>query len=332
MAVTDRRYNKQEDNMAEFEFTLKTDLAPIRDATVVANFDEALAAVRQIVATYQNLAVTPDTVREAAGDRARLRKLRDRIDDQRKAVKAAYMAPVDAYTAAAKPILDEIDAAINNIDGQVKAFEERERQEKLGRLREFFDEQNAKACGVVEWDKIAARHPEWKNKGCTEDKAKSDILTEFAGIERGIKALSGPGYEEKYRVPMIDKFLEKYDLYEATTLYTTLKQREAEEAARQQREAERARADAERKLREAEAERQRRQIAAETAQALNREFTRAETETSTAAEDGGDAPIQTAPAVKRVEFWVEVTSEQAKALGRFLRENGIRYGAIGREG
>ena len=106
--------------MAEFEFTLKTDLAPIRDGTVVANFDEALAAVRQIVAPYQNLAVTPDTVREAAGDRAKLRKLRDRIDDQRKAVKAAYMAPVDAYTAAAKPILDEIDAALD--DRNVERF------------------------------------------------------------------------------------------------------------------------------------------------------------------------------------------------------------------
>lgn len=317
--------------MAEFEFTLKTDLAPIRDGTVVANFDEALAAVRQIVAPYQNLAVTPDTVREAAGDRARLRKLRDRIDDQRKAVKAAYMAPVDAYTAAAKPILDEIDAAINNIDGQVKAFEERERQEKLSRLREFFDEQNAKACGVVEWDKIAARHPEWKNKGCTEDKAKSDILTEFAGIERDLQAIHSPAYEQ-YRLVMIEKYCERYNLADAINVYTQIKRREAMEAERKKREEEEARAAAERKLMEAEAERQRRQIATETTNALNREFTRAETETPAAAEDGGDVPVQTAPAVKRVEFWVEVTREQSKALGRFLRENGIRYGAIGREG
>lgn len=330
MAVDNRRYN-EEDNMAEFEFTLKTDLAPIRDGTVVANFDEALAAVRQIVAPYQNLAVTPDTVREAAGDRARLRKLRDRIDDQRKAVKAAYMAPVDAYTAAAKPILDEIDAAINNIDGQVKAFEERERTEKLDRIRAYFDEQNAKAAELVEWDKIAARHPDWKNKGCSEEKAKSDIQIDFAGIERDLQAIHSPAYEQ-YRAMMIEKYCERYNLSDAINVYTQIKRREAMEAERKKREEEEARAAAERKLLEAEEAHQRRQIAAETANALNREFTRAEAETPTVAEDGGDAPIQTVPAVKRVEFWVEVTSEQAKALGTFLKSNGIKYGAIRREG
>lgn len=326
MAVNDRRYN-EEDNMAEFEFTLKTDLAPIRDGTVVANFDEALTAVRQIVAPYQNLAVTPDTVREAAGDRARLRKLRDRIDDQRKAVKAAYMAPVDAYAAAAKPILDEIDAAINNIDGQVKAFEERERTEKLGRLRAYFDELNAKAYNVAEWDKIAARHSDWKNKGCSEDKAKSDILTEFAGIERDLQAIHSPAYEQ-YRAMMIEKYCERYDLADAINVYTQIKRRETMEAERKKREEENARAEAERKLREAEEARQRRQIAAETTQALNREFTRAEAETPTAANRGVESVEIEAPQTRRVEFWVEVTSEQAKALGRFLRENGIHYGAI----
>lgn len=331
MAVDNRRYN-EEDNMAELNFAVTSDLTPIQNMTVASNSADVLAAVRELVAPYKNLVVTPETRREAKNDLARLRRLRTNIDEQRKAVDKVFDAPKKQFKGqCVDPILAEIDAAIGPIDAQVKAQEEVERQERMDALRAFFEANNTgAAAGYAEWDKLAARHPEWKNKSCSDTQAQNAILLEIANVERGIRALSGPGYEEKYRVPMIDKFLEKYDLSEATMLYTTLKQREAAEAERQQREAERARAEAERKLREAEEARQRRQIAAETTQALNREFTRAEAETPTAAEDGGDAPVQTVPAVKRVEFWVEVTSEQAKALGRFLRENGIMYGAVKR--
>ena len=330
MAVTDRRYNKQEDNMEELNFEVQTDLAPIREMTVASNSGEVLAAVRELVAPYKNLVVTPETRKAAKDDLACLRRLRKQIDEQRKAVDAVFAAPAKLFKSErVDPILREIDEAINPIDAQVKAQEEAERQEELATLREFFDAENEKAYNVVEWDKIAARHPEWKNKGCTEEKAKSDILTEFAGIERDLQAIHSPAYEQ-YRAMMIEKYCERYNLADAINVYTQIKRREAMEAERKKRKEEEARAAAERRLMEAEAERQRRQNASETTQAINREFTRAETETSTAAEDGGDAPIQTVPAVKRVEFWVEVTSEQAKALGRFLRENGIMYGAVKR--
>lgn len=333
--------------MAEFEFALQTDLAPIRDGVVVANFDEALAAVKQIVAPYQALAVTPETVREAANDRARLRKLRDRIDDQRKLVKQAYMAPVEAYAAAAKPILDEIDTAINNIDGQVKAFEEQERTEKLARIRAFFDTENEKASGLVEWDKIAARHTDWKNKGCSEDKAKSDILIEFAGIERDLRAMQSTAYET-YRAAMIEEYCKNYSLADAINAYTQIKRREAMETERQKREEERRKQETEKARAEAEAKLMaaaqatgngradsprymdaatERENAAELTQALNREFTRPEPERTEAAQDAPTAAVSTAPR-KEVVFRVVADSNQAKALGNFLRGNGIEYEII----
>lgn len=39
-------------------------------------------------------------------------------------------------------------------------------------------------------------------------------------------------------------------------------------------------------------------------------------------------PNQTAQKTKRIEFYVEVTSEQARAIQTFFKENGIKYGAI----
>lgn len=302
--------------MAELKFAVQTDLARIENTPVLANFDEALAAVKEIVAPYQNLVVTPETVRNAASDRARLRKLREAVDGQRKVVKECYMKPVNEFTAAAKPILDEIDKAVNNIDVQVKAFEEQERKDKMDALRAFFAEKNTGAgADFADFDKIAARHPDWKNKGCTPEKAQSDIIIELSGIDRGIMALRG--YPDTYRAMMLEKFAERYDLADAINVFTQIKRREEQEKALAKREAERKAA--EQKARE-EAE----QAAAETENGQD------EGRPMTAPTGERNDESADRPAVRHIEFWVEVTPEQGKALGAWLKANGIKYGSVRR--
>lgn len=302
----------------ELSFVVSTDLAPVRDMNIVSNSKDVLAAVREIVAPYKNLVVTPETRKAAKDDLARLRRLRTNIDEQRKATKKICTAAYDRFEKEEiKPILAEIDEAISPVDAQVKAQEAAEVQEKLDGLRAYFNAVNNKeAAGFADFDKIAKRHPDWKNKGCSVTKAQNDIQSEISNIERGIRALSGKGYEERYRAPMLEKFRERYDLSDATIYYTDIKKREA--------------AEAERKLREAEAERQRREIATQATQALQREFTNAAAETPAEPGNAEQETTSAAPAVKRVEFWVEVTGEQAKALGAFLKANGIKYGAVKR--
>ena len=308
----------------ELSFVVSTDLAPVRDMNIVSNSKDVLAAVREIVAPYKNLVVTPETRKAAKDDLARLRRLRTNIDEQRKAVKKICTAAYDRFEKdEIKPILAEIDEAISPVDAQVKAQEAAEVQEKLDGLRAYFNAVNNKeAAGFADFDKIAKRHPDWKNKGCSVERAQSDIQVELAAIEQGIKAIRSPAYGQ-YVAPMLEKYAEDYRLADAINVYTQIKRREEMERAAAQREAER-------HLREAEAERQRREIAAQATQALNREFTNAAAETPA---EPGNAAQETAPAaptVKRVEFWVEVTGEQAKALGAFLKANGIKYGAVKR--
>ena len=337
--------------MEELNFTVTTDLAAVRDMTVAANSKEVLAAVRSLVAPYKNLVVTPETRREAKNDLARLRRLRTNIDEQRKAVDRIFSGPAKLFKGeCVDPILQEIDAAIGPIDAQVKEQEKAEQEEKLNGLHAYFDEKNnGVAAGFAEWDKIAARHPEWKNKGCSEDRAKSDIQMELANVERGIKALSSPAYD-RYRGAMLDKFAERYDLTDAINVYTNIQLREAQDAERKKREAERARAEAEAKLmasvqatgdagREGRADSPR--YADETGrdltQALNREFTRAGNENAGAADVDCHGPVpgprndgveNTAVMRKEVVFRVVADSDQAKALGGFLRGSGIEYEII----
>ena len=308
--------------MAEFQIT--TDLAVIRDITVAANFDELLAAVSEISAPYEALVVTPETVRNAATDRAKLRKLQSRLDEQRKLVKAACMAPADAFAEKLKPAMERIGAAIDNLDKQVKAYEAQEVEEKMARLRQYFEQSVTDVSrDYADWEKIASRHKDWKNKGKTEEQCQSDIQVELMNIERSLNALRN--YSDEYKVPMLDAFAKNYDLADALTAFQNMKRREETErilaekadAARRKEAFEQAKADLEETHSPATL------AAYALANALNKEMDR---EASENAGEQNEEPVSE----RYVEFWVRVTPEQSKALGRFLKENRIKYGSIRR--
>lgn len=295
----------------EFEFQVTTDLAPVRELHIEANFDKLHEFVAARVAVYKNMVVTEETVKNAAADRAMLRKLRDRIDQNRKEIKAVCMRPTDEFAEGIKPTFAEIDAAIANIDEQVKKWEALEVQNKLNGLREFFNEKNTgPGAEIADFDKIAAANPKWKNKGYEVKAAQNDIMSALANIDRGMMALRGQGYPDYCRAAMIERFAKDYDLASALNVYTQIQRREAMERARQEREAEQQRA--------AEAAAQ----AAQTFQPV---------QTAVPAEE--PAPVQTArPEMLVRDFRVWATREQLNALGAFLKANGIRYGKVPKEG
>ena len=295
----------------EFNFEVTTDLAPVRELHITANFDKLHEFVAARVAVYKNMVVTEETVKNAAADRAMLRKLRDRIDQNRKEIKAECLRPADEFADGIKPTLTEIDDAIANIDEQAKKWEALEVQNKLNGLREFFNEKN-KGLGaeIADFDKIAAANPKWKNKGYEVKAAQNDIMSALANIDRGMMALRGQGYPDSCRAAMIEKFSENYDLASALNVYTQIQRREAMEKAAQEREAARQRA--------AEA------AAAQAAQAFR--------PVQTAAPAEEPAPVQNAqPEMLVRDFRVWATREQLNTLGVFLKANGIRYGKVPKE-
>ena len=298
----------------EFNFEVTTDLAPVRELHITANFDKLHEFVAARVAVYKNMVVTEETVKNAAADRAMLRKLRDRIDQNRKEIKAECLRPADEFAEGIKPTITEIDAAIANIDEQVKKWEALEVQNKLGGLREFFNEKNTgPGAEIADFDKIAAANPKWKNKGYEVKTAQNDIMSALANIDRGMTALRGQGYPDSCRAAMIEKFSENYDLASALNVYTQIQRREAMEKAAQEREAAR-------------------QRAAEAAAAQAVQAAQAFRAVQTAAPAEDPATVQTAqPEMLVRDFRVWATREQLNALGAFMKANGIRYGKVPKE-
>ena len=305
------------------EFTVTTDLSVVRDLKITANFDELKAALTEKVESYRTMLVTPENTAAAKSDLANLRRVQRDIDTVRLAWKREYMAPWDEFEAKCKELKSVLDSGIANLDTQVKAFEEAEVNAKMDALRQYF-EQNVLPTtrSYADFDKISAAHPKWKNKTYDMTAAQNDIQVALAEIDRGLDALRA--MEEPYKTPMLAKFAENYRLDDAMNVMAQMKRQEQLEQARLDAEA-RARAAQEARM-AAEAAR----TAQEATNGLERELTRQMQESH--AESGNEPvrAIEEPQATKRVEFWVEITTEQGRALGAFLKANGIRYGSVRR--
>lgn len=75
---------------------------------------------------------------DAKADKKELSRLRREIDDRRKEIKKAYLAPYNDFEAQVKELLTMIDAPLEQIKGFVTEMENRERQAKRAEIEAYF--------------------------------------------------------------------------------------------------------------------------------------------------------------------------------------------------
>lgn len=309
--------------MREVSFEVKQDaLAVIKNTVIEANFDECKAALTEMMEPYKTLVVTEDGVANAKSDRARIRKVASGIDEMRKTVKRAYTEPLKAFEDRCKELIAVCDEGSNNLDEQVKAFEKREADAKIARLRQYYDECDAGALvGEVEHDFCpweAVFNPKWANKGFPEDDAKGEIINALLKTREDIETIRT--LDERDVPYLLDFYKNNRDIGAVIRKANELKQRrEAEELRR----AAAKQAEEQRRAMERQAAEQRRETEmrrAEMAEQLR--ATKERQEIDEAKVIAADEAMQT------VDFRVTVTKKQLDALGHFMRTNGIKYGPV----
>ena len=305
------------------EFMVKTDLAPVTSLVIEANWDEIKTELAAKVAAYEKMVVTPEGISAAKSDLAALRRVSKQIDEARLAWKREYMKPMDEFEATCKVLKTVVSGGIENLDAQIKGFEKQEQENKLRELESFFDEHmTADLDGYVDFEKIRVMNPKWVNKGYDIKAAQNDILMAISHVQNGIQALRG--YPEEFRTVLLDTFKERLDLADVVQKYARLMETKAHEMRREQERKKAEEAERERKAAES------RENGAETAQEPEREITRPEPEINATASGLDETAVFEPQPVKHIEFWVEITPEQGKALGAWLKSNGIRYGSVKR--
>lgn len=303
------------------------------------NKEELEAAVRAKIAGYENVVYTEENIKAAKNDRAELNKLIKAIEERRKQVKNIINEPYAVFEAELKEITALINEPVALIDQQVKAFEEKQKEEKKAAIKATYDENIGDLAEVLPFEKIFdSRYLNQTYKLAT---AQKEIVDKIDTVKTDLETIDS--LDSKYKLNAKDVYIKTLDLSKALAENKRLadleekleadKRRKAEEEERKAAEA--------KKAQEAAAEVEQTEPQSEIgkviesiersafSQAIAREAQAAPTEQAIDPFAPKEEPKQEKK--YRVRFFADGTKEQLGKLIAFMNENNIKYGKIAKE-
>ena len=294
--------------MNDIQFEVITDLAVLNPQHIETNFEAVDAYLTEAMAPYTQMVVTEDSIGDAKKTLASLRKLKDGINAQKIAVKREWMKPYTEYEDKAKQLMSRVEAGISNIDGQVKDYDSRRKEQKLQDLKDYFDQEASRyrVEEYLDWNLI--RNPKWANASFSVEDAENEISGIITSTAGDVDYITG--MESKFEAAMLEEYRKSRDLRAVLTMELRLKARqEAEERKKAERLAE--------TFREQENAADGEVADVEPVPAPTAQFIRPIEE---------DEPPK--PKLYDLKFQVKVTLPQANALKAFFAEQGIEYHKI----
>jgi len=214
------------------------------------NKEEFMELVASITEQYEGLTYTEDQMKAAKADRAKLNAMKKAISDHRIQVKKAVMEPYTKFEAEVAEVTALIEKPISMIDGQIKEYEDRTKEEKKTALKQHFEEIAADLEGILTFDRVFDHR--YLNASVSLNKAKADIQAKVDRVHTDLRSLEG-FCEDKYLTIAKDAYIRTLNVSDALAEARRLQEfdrKAEEERLRREEEAEAARIAAEAKAAE----------------------------------------------------------------------------------
>lgn len=282
------------------------------------NYEAVKQWVSDGLAAYEGRVYTEDTVAEAKRDRANLNKLSKAIEAKRKELKSVYLTPYNSFEAQAKELVAMIKKQSDAIDAQVKAYDQKRRDEKLEKIKtELYAPMIGDLAEAIPYEKL--HDPKWLNVTVNMTAISEALAEKIERIRSGFAALNKLDVPPDVLHQIHAEFAKNFDLAEAIAAKDRImdeRERMARYLAAQN--SARAEQEAQKEMTPATEQKpaQAQKSAPEQEERANNEqvpFFNEELETIT------------------LDFRVWVTAEQMYALRDFLVSNRIRYGKVPKE-
>ena len=190
------------------------------------NYDELKQGFTKIANDYMNLVVTVDQVKVAKTDRANLRKLRTALNDEKKRVKSQIMAPYIVFEEQIKELMSILDKAIDNIDIQIKGYDEAKRNERLEKVKEIYKECIGDLGRLIPFEKIFK--DSWLNVSTSQKSIREEISSIYEKVDKELKLINADG--SHYVFEMKEEYLKNFDLTAAMAVKQRLEETERKKA------------------------------------------------------------------------------------------------------
>lgn len=283
-------------------------VSPIKSTPISWNWEQLKAEIAERMEPYQSVLVTADGVTAAKKDLANLRKLESTLEDQRKAIKKECEKPYKEFEARMKEITGIIHLGIDNINTQVKAFEDAEIKEKQSQIEKFYAITAGELVEHISLDKIW--NPKWLNRTYKMAQVETDISDRLNGIRDDLETIRK--MDSPFSIELVQRYYLTLSIADVIRHNTTLEtaRKQEEEAAERIRQAEQAKA---------QAPVEQPNSGVEDVEELDPVVDEVDFE---------EDVLETPKPLQQIDFRVWVNDAQKAALRDFLVRNGIRYGSV----
>lgn len=260
----------------------------------IENLEALKAELLPMLEHYNSLVVTEDSIKAAKADKAKLNKLKTAIEDQRKAIKKQYLEPYNVLEAQCKEVVSLIDGPIEAINNQIKVFDDKEKEAKLAELTDIFNSVPHESWLTLE----DVLNPKWANKTEKIETLSNEIKASCQKFNDEYAQLEKLYENFPHKLAIIERFKSSKD-FSQTMVYAKTLEYEFE---KQQRES------------------------IENAQ--EQPSSSGGITTLPEAQTGVNVQSEQNEGLVTGKFEVIGTRSLIKALGQWMRENGVRFRII----
>lgn len=164
------------------------------------NFEQINQTVDAITKRFDGTVYSEEMISDAKKDKASLNKLAKEINQKKIAVKKEYSKPYDVFEKQVKEVIAKINSVSNQIDEQVKAYDEKQKAEKKQIIDAYWNSLDT-GVGIDE-----VFDSSWLNKTCTEKLWKTDLDLKAERFKRDAQTIEmitdaeqKVFFEERYR-------------------------------------------------------------------------------------------------------------------------------------
>lgn len=174
------------------------------------NYEDLKTQITAAAEGYATAVYTDEYIKAAKADRAKLNKFVTALKGQRTEIRKKLLAPDEQFGQEVMEIVSIVQKAIDNIDSQIKAYEQRKRDEKCEWVKDTWDEISAPFCldGVVSFEQVLK--PEWLNTSASQKSISEDIYNICQKIRSGLDIIDQT--DSEYAADMKRVFLTTLDI------------------------------------------------------------------------------------------------------------------------
>ena len=198
--------------MAELNFVVdQSALQTVKNTVISANFEEMKESLTEFAKPYASVIVSEDAIGIAKSDRARIRSVAKHIDDYRKMIKNVYSEPIKEFETKCKELTAICDSAAENIDKQIKEYEEKRKEEKLFLLQDYFDnaQKHMKHPDFITWEYV--ENTKWCNATYSIETAHKDIDLACMTVDKDVRDIIDLSSE--FQIALLDNYKKTHDVF-----------------------------------------------------------------------------------------------------------------------